>query len=93
MFVRLPVISAQVVIGTDRYRDTAILLNYNDDVYSQGYDQIKEAFRALTKDNILQPYITEDDFRSSNDRLILFIIFTLLIYDIKKFLKVVNLLK
>ena len=33
----------------------------------QGYGQIKEAFRALIKDNILQPYINEDDSRSSND--------------------------
>ena len=63
----MPVTSAQVVIGTERYPDTAILLNYNDDDYSQVYVQIKEAFRALTKGNILQPYITEDDFRSSND--------------------------
>ena len=30
-FVRRPVISSQVVIGTERYPDTAILLNYNDD--------------------------------------------------------------
>ena len=66
-FVRLPVISAQVVIGTERYPDSAILLNYDDDDYSQGYGQIKKAFRALTKDDILQPYITEDDFRSSNN--------------------------
>ena len=66
-FVRLPVISAQVVIGTERYPDSAILLNYDDDFYSQGYGQIKEAFKALIKDNILQPYITDHDFRSSND--------------------------
>ena len=66
-FVRLPVISAQVVIGTERYPDTGILLNYNDDDYSQGYGQIKEAFKALTKDDILQPYICEDDLISSND--------------------------
>ena len=66
-FVRLPVISAQVVIGTERYPDSAILLNYDDDNYSQGYGLIKEAFRALTKDDILKPYITEDDFRSSNE--------------------------
>ena len=62
-FVRLPVISAQVVIGTERYSDTGILVNYNDDDYSQGYGQIKEAFKALTKHDILQPYISEDDFR------------------------------
>ena len=66
-FVRLPVISARVVIGTEMHPDTGILLNYNDDDYSQGYGQIKEAFKALTKDDVLQPYISEDDFRSSND--------------------------
>ena len=66
-FVRLPVTSAQVVIGTERYPDSAILLNYDEDDYSQGYGQIKEAFRALTKDDILKPYISEDDFRSSNE--------------------------
>ena len=66
-FVRLPVISAQVVIGTERYPDSSILLNYDDDDYSQGYGQIKEAFKALTKDDILQRYISEDDFRSSNE--------------------------
>ena len=66
-FVRLPVISAQVVIGTERYPDSAILLNYDDDDYAQGYGLIKEAFKALTKDDILQPYISENDFRSSNN--------------------------
>ena len=66
-FVRLPVISAQVIIGTERYLDSAILLSYEDDDYSQGYGQIKEASKALTKDNILQPYISDHDFKSSND--------------------------
>ena len=61
-FVRLPVIFAQVVIGTERYPDSGFLINYDDDDYSQGYGQIKEAFKALTKDDILQPYISEDDF-------------------------------
>ena len=66
-FIRLPVISAHVIIGTERYPDSGILLNYDDDDYSQGYGQIKEAFKALTKDDILKPYISEDDFRSSNE--------------------------
>ena len=66
-FVRLPVISAQVVIGTERYPESGILLNYDDDDYIQGYGLIKEAFRALTKDDILQPYTSEVDFRASND--------------------------
>ena len=64
---RMPVTSAQCVIGTEKYPDSAILLNYDDDGYSQGYGQIKEAFKAPTKDNILQPYISEDDFRSDNN--------------------------
>ena len=66
-FYRPPVTSAQCIIGTEKYPDSGILLNYNDDDYSQGYGQIKEAFKALTKDNILQPFISEHDFRSSND--------------------------
>ena len=66
-FVRLPVISAQVVIGTERYPDSGILLNYDDDNYSQAYGLIKETCRALTKDDLLQPYISENDFRSSNN--------------------------
>ena len=37
--------------------------NHNDDDCSQSYDQIKEAFKTLTNDGILQPYIP--DFRSS----------------------------
>ena len=66
-FVRLPVIPAQVVIGTERYPDSGILLNYDDDDYSQGYGQIKEAFKAVTKNDILKPYTSEDDFRLSNE--------------------------
>ena len=67
-FCRLPVVSAQCVIGTEKYPDTRILLNYDDDDYSQGYHQIKEAFKVLTKDDILQPYISEEDVRTSNVR-------------------------
>ena len=55
-FCWLAVVSAQCVIGTEKYPDTGISLNYDDDDdYSQGYHQIKEAFKALTKDEILQP--------------------------------------
>ena len=65
-FYRPLVTSAQCIIRTEKYPDSGILLNYNDDDYSQVYRQIKEAFTALIKDNILQPYISEHDFRSSN---------------------------
>ena len=66
-FYKPLVTSAQGIIGTEKYPDSGILLNYNDDDYSQGYGQIKEAFRALTKDNLLQPYISDADFGSSNN--------------------------
>ena len=66
-FYRPPVTSAQCIIGTEKYPDSSILLNYDNDDYNQGYGQIKEAFRALTKDDILIPYISDHDFRSSNN--------------------------
>ena len=65
-FYRPSVISAQCIIATEKYPDSGILLNYDDDDYNQGYGKIKEAFRALTKDDISQPYISDKDFRSSN---------------------------
>ena len=61
-FYRPPVTSAQWFIGFEKYPGSAILWNYDDDDYSQGYDQNKEAFKALTKDNIVQPYISQYDF-------------------------------
>ena len=66
-FYRPLVTSAQCIIGTEKYPDSGILLNYEDDDYSQGYGQMKEAFKALTQDDILLPYISEADFRASND--------------------------
>ena len=65
-FCRLPVVSAQCIIGTEKYLDAGMFLTYDDDDYSQGYHQIKEAFKALAKDDILQPYISDDNFRTSN---------------------------
>ena len=41
-----------------------MMMNY----YSEGYHQNEEVFNALTEDNILQPYISDEDFRSSNVR-------------------------
>ena len=67
-FVRLLVTSAHCVIGTEKYPDVGILSNYDDDHYSEGYGQIKEVFRALTNDSILQPYISEIVFRLSSVR-------------------------
>ena len=66
-FYRPPATTAQFIFGTEKYPDSAISINYDDDDYFQGYGQIKEAFMALTKDDILKPYISEYDFRSTNN--------------------------
>ena len=56
-------------------------MNYNDEDYSQGYGLKKEAFKALTKDNILEPFISDIDFRSSNDGN--YIGYNLYVFDIR----------
>ena len=35
-FCRLPITSAQCIVSTEKYPDSAILMNYDDDEYSQG---------------------------------------------------------
>ena len=61
------VTSAQCIIGREKYPDSAISLNNIDDDYSHGCGLIEQAFKNLTKDDILEPYISDKDFRSSND--------------------------
>ena len=66
-FYRVPVTSAHCLISTEIFHDSAVLINYDDVDFSQRYGQIKEAIKVLTKDDILKPYITEHDFRTSNE--------------------------
>ena len=66
-FYRMPVTCAQCIIGSEKHPDSGILFNYDDDDSSQGYSEVKEAFRALKNDNTLQPNMSEVHFRSSND--------------------------
>ena len=61
-FYRPQVTSAECIIGTEKNPDIAILINCDDDEYNQIYEQIKEAFKALTKDDILNPYISDNFF-------------------------------
>ena len=52
----------------ESYPDSDVLLNCDNDDYSQGYAQKKQAFSAVTKDNIFPPDIGDDNFRTSNVR-------------------------
>ena len=55
-FYRMPVTSAQCIIGSVKYPDSDNFLNYDDDYYFQGYSEVKEDFRLPTKVDIFQPY-------------------------------------
>ena len=67
-FCKLAVTCCQCIFGTENYPDSGILKNYDEDDSTEGSSQITEAVRALTKDDILQPYVSDDKFRSSNVR-------------------------
>ena len=92
-FFRPLVTSAQCITGTEKYPDCGILLNYNDDDYSQGYGQIKEASKTLTKDNLLQHLYQNMILDRLMKVIILVIIYRLSIYDVKKILKILSQLK
>ena len=42
------------------------MLKYDNDGYFKGYGLLTEAFRPLTKDVSLQPYIRDNDFGSTH---------------------------
>ena len=62
-----PVKSAHCIITIKKHPDGGIYIIYDDDYYSQGYGRIKELIRALTKDDVLQPYMSDSDFRYSKE--------------------------
>ena len=49
----------------ENYPDSAFLLIYNDEKYSQGYWQIEGIFRSWTKDDILETYKSDQDSRTT----------------------------
>ena len=65
-FYRTPVASAQCIFGTEKCPDSGIFLNYDDDNFFQSYSQTKEIFKALTENDLLQPYIADHDSSSTN---------------------------
>ena len=83
-FYRTPVTIAQCIIRTEKYPDSGIFLNYDDDDYCQGFGQNKEPFRILTKYDILNLYKTDHDFRSSSEGNNFGYKFYVSIHDIRK---------
>ena len=64
--MRPPVTSAQCIIATKKCPHAAIKINYDDYLCSWRNGEIREAFRALTKEDILKSYTSDHDFRSTN---------------------------
>ena len=65
-FCRPPVICAQWIFRAEKHTDACIFLKYDDDEYSQCFGQIREVFRALTKNDVLNPKKSDPDVRSTN---------------------------
>ena len=59
----MPERRAQCKVGIEKYPDAGIILNFDDGAeFSKSYGLIKDGFRAPTKNDILQPYISDHDF-------------------------------
>ena len=58
-FCKSSVVKAQCIIGSEKFLHAGINCNYAIDKYSHAYGETVFSFRHLSKDNILQPYITK----------------------------------
>ena len=61
------IVNAQCIIRREKFPDAGKNCNYAIDKYSQAYGEIVSCFRHLAKDNILQTYITQKDFVTSDN--------------------------
>ena len=69
------VISAQCLIGIERFPVTGKNTDYTNHKNSQAYGELLSRFRNLHKYNFLQPYISQHDFRRDEN-------FNLHVFDI-----------
>ena len=93
-FWRLLGNSAQGIIGTEKNPSASMFLNFDDYFYFRRSGQFEEAFRILTKDDILKPCTSDHDFRFPNVRFddigCNFQIYKFWIYNIRKILPLHN---
>ena len=71
-----------VFFGTEKDPDAGFFLIYYNDDFCQGYLQTEEDFRALTRDDNLPAFMSDDDFRSSNTRFVE-LGYNLIVFDIR----------
>ena len=66
-FYKQSVVNAQCLIGSEKFPDVGRNCNYAIDKYSQAFGEIVSCFRHFAKAKILQPYVTQKDFITSNN--------------------------
>ena len=66
-FYRQSVVIAQCSIGSEKFPDAGINCRYAIDKYSQAYGEVVSCFEHLAEDNLLQIYITQKDFKTSDN--------------------------
>ena len=65
-FYRTPDKFAQCIIATENYPDAGKNSIYAEDNYRQVDSQIVSCFNLSTKDHILQPFLSQQDFTMNN---------------------------
>ena len=66
-FFKPSVVNAHCIIGSEKFPDAGIICNCAIDKYSQAYGEVRSCFSHLAQYNILQRYITQKDFVTSNN--------------------------
>ena len=61
---------AQLIIGPDKNLDAGEISTYEYAKYCQSYGQSVSCFKNLTKNGILQPWMTQADIITSNVNLV-----------------------
>ena len=61
VFVKCYVVSAKCIIGTEKYTETGMKTDNAKQSHSQAYGELVSRFRQLSKANILQPFVSQND--------------------------------
>ena len=76
MFSTDHLLIVRIVLLEGRFFETGINTNYAHHEYAQAYGEVVSCFRHFSKTDILQPYISQHDFRRDEN-------FNLYVFDIR----------
>ena len=64
-FDRPPITSCVCTIGSEKYPERGIRMNYGENNYIEPYREIKNFFKNVNEDETLNPFISQKDFFES----------------------------